>query len=238
MVRPRRNLVTVFMTLYRLNTLLALLAAVFIAGISSAAEPNKRGRITFTVISLSSLPYETLYYRNGKEFTPIELRKSQRSKPYALSSAEFIELYTDHDDPEQRYRLIGKAPLVTESSEMLYFLKEVGSNKKGRLPVGLFGLDDSEATFPDSSFRFINFINAPLLIEFDNERFGMKAGQSKISKLDLPADGGFTQFIVKDIEEKILGGTGLFSHAASREMVLIFPPKQGKKRLDIRYFSD
>lgn len=226
------------MNLYRPNTLLALLAAVFIAGTSSAAEPNKRGPITFTVISLSSLPYETLYYRNGKKFIPIEPRKSKRSKPYALSSAEFIELYTDHEDPEQRYRLIGKAPLITESREMLYFLKEVGSQKKGRLPVRLFGLDDSDLTFPDSSFRFINFINAPLLIEFDNERFGMKAGESKISKLDLPAAGEFTSFIVKDIEERTLGGTRLFSHAASREMVLIFPPKKGKKRLDIRYFSD
>ena len=226
------------MTLYRLNTLLALLAAFFIAGISSAEEPNKRGPITFTVISLSSLPYETLYYRNGKKFTPIELRKSKRSKPYALSSAEFIELYTDHEDPEQRYRLIGKASLITGTSQMLYFLKEAGSKKKGRLPVRLFGLDDSEATFPDSSFRFINFINAPLLIEFDHKRFGMKAGQSKISKLDLPAGGEFTSFIVKDIEERTLGGTRLFSHAASREMVLIFPPKKGKKRLYIRYFSD
>jgi len=50
--------------------------------------------------------------------------------------------------------------------------------------------------------------------------------------------GGFTPFIVKDIEERTLGGTRLFSHAASREMVLIFPPKKGQKRLDIRYFSD
>jgi hypothetical protein len=226
------------MTLYKLNTLLALIAAFFLIGTSSAEEPNQGGRITFTAISLSSLPYENLYYRNGKEFTQIELRKSKRSKSYTLSSAEFIELYTDHKDPEQRYRLIGKAPLITGSSEILYFLKEVGSNKTGGLPIALFGLDDSDSTFPNSSFRFINFINAPLLIEFDNERFGMKPGQSKISKLDLPAGGEFTSFIVRDIEENTLGGTRLFSHANSREMVLIFPAKKGKKRLDIRFFSD
>jgi hypothetical protein len=50
--------------------------------------------------------------------------------------------------------------------------------------------------------------------------------------------GGFTSFIVKDMEERTLGGTRLFSHATSREMVLVFPPKKGQKRLDIRYFSD
>jgi len=227
------------MTLYRSNTLLALLAAFFyFVGSSSAEEPSKRGGITFTVISLSNLPYENLYYRNGKKFTPIEVRKSKRSKPYPLSSAEFIELFTDHEDPELKYRLIGKASLITGTSQILYFLRENGSNKEGALPLGLFGVDDSEATFPDSSFRFINFINAPLLIEFDKKRFGMKPGQSKVQKLNLTEAGGFTPFIVKDIEEVILGGTRLFSHAASREMVLIFPPKKGKKRLDIRYFSD
>ena len=226
------------MTLYRLNTLLSLLAAIFLVGTSSAEEPNKRGHITFTVIPLSSLPYENLYYRNGQKLTPIEIRKSKRSKPYSLSSAEFIELFTDNEDPEQRYRLIGKAPLVTGTSQILYFLRKNGSKQEGALPLGLFGVDDSEATFPDSSFRFINFINAPLLIEFNEKRFGMKPYQSTVRQLNLPEAGSFTPFIVKDIQERILGGTRLFSHAASREMVLIFPPEKGKKRLDIRYFSD
>jgi hypothetical protein len=121
---------------------------------------------------------------------------------------------------------------------MLYFLRESGSNKEGTRPLGLFGIDDSEAAFPDSSFRFINFINAPLLLEFNKKRFGLKPGQSEVHRLNLTEAGSFTSFLVKDIQGKVLGGTRLFSHAASREMVLIFPPKQGKKRLDIRYFSD
>ena len=226
------------MTVYRLNTLLALLAAVFIVGISSAEEPNNRGRITFTAIPLSSLPYENLYYRNGKEFTPIEMRKGRRSKPCTLSSAEFLELYTDHEDPALKYQLIGKVPLLTGTSNILYFLRKNGSNQAGVLPLGLYGIDDSEATFPDSSFRFINFINAPLVVEFNKKRFDMKPGQSAVRKLNLPEAGAFTPFIVRDINGNTLGGTRLFSHASNREMVLIFPPKQGKKRLDIRYFSD
>jgi hypothetical protein len=227
------------MTLYRSNVLLALLAAfTFFSGISSAEEPSKRGGVSFTVLPLSSLPYENLYYRNGKTITPIEIRKGKRSMSYPLSSAEFIELFTDHEDPELRYRLIGKAPLLTGTSRILYFLRETGSNKEGARPLGLFGIDDSKATFPDSSFRFINFINAPLSIEFNKKQFDMKPGQSKVHKLNLTEAGSFTPFIVKDMEERTLGGTRLFSHAASREMVLIFPAKKGKKRLDIRYFSD
>jgi hypothetical protein len=66
----------------------------------------------------------------------------------------------------------------------------------------------------------------------------MKPGASMVRKLNLTEAGSFTPFLVKDGEGKVLGGTRLFSHAASRKMVLIFPPKKGQKRLDIRYFSD
>jgi hypothetical protein len=219
-------------------SLLTLLCAITFVSDASAQAKVQRGRVTFTMIAVADLPYENLYYRDGQKVIPIELRKGRRSEPYTLSSAEFIELLTDHEDPELRYRLIGKAPLVTGTSQMLYFLKEKGSIQPNAVPVGMFGIDDSEGTFPDSSYRFINFINAPLSIEFNKEPFEMKPGQSVVRKLNLTEAGSFTPFLVKDLQGKVLGGTRLFSHAASRKMVLIFPPKQGAKRLDIRYFSD
>jgi hypothetical protein len=219
-------------------SLLTLLCAITFVSDASAQAGGQRGRVTFTVIAVADLPYENLYYRDGPKVTPIELREGRRSEPYTLSSAEFIELLTDHEDPELRYRLIGKAPLVTGTSQMLYFLKEKGSIQPNAVPVGMFGIDDSEGTFPDSSYRFINFINAPLSIEFNKEPFDMKSGQSVVRKLNLTEAGSFTPFLVKDLQGKVLGGTRLFSHAASRVMVLIFPPKEGAKRLDIRYFSD
>ena len=136
---------------------------------ASAQAEVQRGRVTFTMIAVADLPYENLYYRDGQKVTLIELRKGRRSEPYTLSSAEFIELLTDHEDPGLRYRLIGKAPLVTGTSQMLYFLKKKGSIQPKSVPVGMFGIDDSEDTFPGSSYRFINFINAPLSIEFNKE---------------------------------------------------------------------
>ena len=60
------------------------------------------------------------------------------------------------------------------------------------------------------------------MVRFDNEQFRMEPGQTKISKLDLPAGGDFTPFTIEDIEGKKLAGTQLFSHARGREMVLIF----------------
>lgn len=222
------------------SMLLALFAALFcFLGISSAVAQSQRSTVRFTIIALSELPDKHLYYRDGMGFVEIEIKNGKRSNPYSLASAQFLEIYTDHEDPEQRYRLIGKARLVAGTSRMLYFLRENSSIiKEGTLPLGLFGVDDSHATFPDGSFQFINFINAPLVIEFNKKRFDMKPGQSAVRKLNLPEAGAFIPFIVKDSQERILGGTRLFSHAANREMVLIFPPKQGKKRLDIRYFSD
>ena len=211
------------------------LGSVASAQSQSSAASDKR---TFSLIALSELPYKNLYYRSSKGFVPIELRKRRRSDAYPLSAVEFLELYTDHSDPEQQYRLIGQGKLVKQSKRMLFFLKNIGGQHRGRLPVLVLGLDDSHNTFPNSSFRFINFISKPLVIEFNRERFQMQPGESKISKLDLPAGGDFTPFVVKDTEGKRLAGTRLFSHAKGREMVLLFPPKEGKKRLNIEFFSD
>jgi hypothetical protein len=222
----------------RLLQALLCVALLFHLTLANGQQPAPHSGGKFTLIGISKLPYRTLYYRNGGEFIPVELEEGRRSSAYSIAAAEFLELYTDHADPEEKYQLIGKAPLIAGAREMLYFLKHLGSGNKRGLPVALFGLDDSLEKFPHSSYRFINFMNQPLLLEFDNERFGMRAGESKISKLDLPAEGAFTSFRVRNIEKKRLAGTRLFSSADSREMVLIFPSKPGKRRLDIRYFSD
>ena len=229
---------TKYPTQARLLQALLCVAFLFHLTLANGQQPAPHSGGKFTLIGISKLPYDTLYYRNGGEFNRVELREERRSVSYAIKAAEFLELYTDSTDSEEKYRLIGKAPLVAGAREMLYFLKHRGADNPRGLPVALFGLDDSLEKFPHSSFRFINFINAPLLLEFDNERFGMRAGESKISKLDLPAEGAFTSFRVRNIEKKRLAGTRLFSSADSREMVLIFPSKPGKRRLDIRYFSD
>ena len=81
-------------------------------------------------------------------------------------------------------------------------------------------------------------IRVPLVIEFNKKRFRVKPGKPTVKKLNLSKAGGFTPFVVRDTKGKVLGGTRLFSHATNRKMVLIFPPKKGKKRMDIRYFSD
>lgn len=222
----------------KINMLLAVLSALFLCGIVNAEEQKKPGGITFTGIALSTLPYEDIFYRNGKEFVKLELRNGRRSNPYSLSKAEALELFIKTTDPEKPYQLIAKAALVPNTRKMLYFIAETRSTNPGGLPLGLFGIDDSDSAFPDGSFRFINFFKVPLGIEFNKKRFIAQPGRSAVHRLNLPKEGAFTPFIVKDKKGKVLGGTRLFSHAANREMVLIFPPKKGKKRLDIRYFSD
>jgi hypothetical protein len=229
------------MTSIRSHLLLALFAFIAFVATSSGQEkpekPKKTGA-SFTAIALSTLPYEHLYYRNGREFIEIEWRNGRKTRPYSLSKAKALEVYIDHNDPKKPYLLVGQAALVPGTQKMLYFFGERGKQREGQLPLSSYGIDDSESAFPDGSFRFINFIRVPLEIEFTKKRFLVKPGKPTVKKLNLSKAGAFTPFVVSDTEGKVLGGTRLFSHATSRKMVLIFPPKKGKKRLDIRYFSD
>ena len=234
------------MTSIRPRLLLALFASMIFASTSSAQEEEEQKEVmgpAFTAIALGRLPYEKIYYRKGEELISIELFRNSRSDPYSLDrSSEYLELYTDHQDTEQdaenEYKLIGKAPLVQGTKKMLYFLRSQSVGKEGALAVALFGIDDSQEKFPKSSYRFINFVNAPLVIDFNRKRFLVKPGKPTVKKLNLSKAGAFTPFVVRSSKGKILSGTRLFSDAGSREMVLIFPPKKDSKRMDIRFFSD
>ena len=228
-------------------TLLACLAVLISGSFTCAQEPTESSDSgeakpytgkAFSAIALSKIPYENLYYRNGTKFIEIIWKNSRRSDPYPLSEAEALELFIEHDDPEQPYRLVGKASLVANTQKMLYFVGLNGSKQEGQLPLKLYGIDDSQTVFPDSSYRFINFAPVPLVVDFNKKRFALKPGQPKVQKVSLSEAGEFTPFVVRTSKGKVLGGTRLFSHATNREMVLIFPPKKGSKRMDIRYFSD
>ncbi len=221
--------------------LLAVITFLGFISTSAAQEPQNNAPPkgdTFTVIALSAIPYETIYYRKGEEFIPIELRNGMRSTPYGLAQTEFLELFIEHNDEENPYKLVGKAPLVKGTDKMLFFIGTRNATDEEVLPLALYGLDDSRSAFPNGSFRFINFISTPLVIDFHKKRFLVKPGTPVLQQLKLTQGGSFTPFVVRDTKGKILGGTRLFSHATNREMVLIFPPKKGSKRMDIRFFSD
>jgi hypothetical protein len=206
-----------FMTLLRPTLLLACLTLLISGSFTCAQEPTESSDSgeakpytgkAFTAIALSEIPYENLYYRNGTKFIEIT------------------------------YLLVGKASLVAGTKKMLYFVGQNGSDKEGQLPLKLYGIDDSQTVFPDSSYQFINFAPVPLVVDFNKKRFALKPGQPKVQKVRLSEGGEFTPFVVRTSKGKVLGGTRLFSHVANREMVLIFPPKKGKDRMDIRFFSD
>lgn len=232
------------MTLLRSTLLLTCLAVLLSGGGTCAqeftdGEDSKAHRgMAFTAIALSKIPYAKLYYRNGDKFIEIKWKNGSRSEPFPLSKTKHLEVFIEHDDPKRPYLMVGKAPLVPNTRKMLYFFAENASEKEKSLPVSLYGIDDSETIFPRSSYRFINFANVPLMVDFNNKRFALKPGLPEVQKVSLPQAGEFTPFVVRTGKGKVLGGTRLFSHATNREMVLIFPPKKGKDRLDIRYFSD
>ena len=72
-----------------------------------AQEEDKEMRVSFTAIALTEIPYEKVYYRNGEEFIEIQWRNGMRTLPYSLSKAKAFEVYIDHDDPENPYKLVG-----------------------------------------------------------------------------------------------------------------------------------
>lgn len=207
---------------------LFLLCLLSLCCLSAQAENHK-----FTLVALSSLPYEKIYYKKGEKMEEIQLRNSRRSDSYVFRGEGPLQLFID--DSEQKFKLVGQAKPVVGANQVLYFLR---ASLQAKLPISIFGIDDSRSQFSAGSYRFINFINQNLTIEFDKKKFNLRPRASQVQRVNLSKEGSFTPFIVRDAQGKLLGGTRLFSHASNREMVVILPPKEGKRRLDIRYFSD
>ena len=215
-----------------------ILSSFLFAERTSAQVKKKTAGVSFSAIALSNIPEESLYVRDGKKFLPLEVGKSKRSIPYKFIHAKSFEIYTENDDPEIPYKLVGEAPFKAGAKVMLYFLRQADPKDTDTLPITVFGVDDSSSKFPKSSFRFINFTKIPLVVEFNKKKVLMQPHDTEIAKLTMNKAGAWMPFIVKNRQGKIFGGTRLFSHSENREMVLIFPPKKGSKRLDIRFFSD
>ena len=208
----------------------------FLLFLPSMVSAQGEGNISLSFITLNEITVSPLYIKTGKKMEPLLLRNNRKSLPHKVSGLSALQLFTDNPSREKDappYFLLGEAKLVSGTSTMLYFLRETPEKK-----IQAFGIDDSRSKFPKSSYRFINFINAPIVVEFNKKKIGLKPRQDKVMKLNLSEKGEFTPFIVYDKDGELLGGSRLFSHANNREMVLFFPPKKGKKRLDLRFFSD
>jgi hypothetical protein len=188
----------------------------------------------FSCVVWKKLPYPTVFFRQADKFLPLELLPRQRSKIYKLRGQN-LELFIEKKQPDAKpgYQLVGKAPLPTGTKQMLFLIREAG--KGAKLPLSVFGMDDSLTAFPVGSFRFFNFTKFAIQVEFGGKTNKLNPKAAKVVTPDIPKLGGFLPFYIKDLNGNIGFQTRLFGQPRGRKIVFIVPPVKESENVSVLF---
>lgn len=200
------------------------------------AKTKARG-VLFTCVSWDQLSLEELYYREGREYHPLEVIPYKRSKSYRVKGMPALELYIKATDAKGRlsYELVGQSPLLPNTRRMLFFMVE--SPDTSELPLRVVGMDDSVKAFPRGAFRFFNMSNAALTIGFGDQIEPIPAKSTRMLEPEIKDNGSFIPFVVADEDGAKVYETRLIGQSTGRKMVFIMPPTESNKRVTVKFIS-
>ena len=180
------------------------------------------------------LPIAAIFYRDGKNYLPLEFSPGSRSQFYPLKDGNALELFekVTAADGAFTYKLVGKAPLVAGARQMLFLVAYVPNNAE--LPLRLYGVNDALDVFPPGTFRFFNFSNAELQVKFAGQATRLPAGEMSLVKSNVPENGGFIPFLIGGPKGEVVFETRLFSQPTGRDMVFIGAPSQPGGRVLVK----
>lgn len=216
-------------------TIAAILWTIFpaLAGAQASDAPSS---MKFSCVVWKDLPYPGIFYRQKDKFLPLTLTARQRSETYPLEGQEALELYIvakDRPNGQPGHELVGKAALPQGSKQLLFMIQEAPDGAK--LPLRIFGMDDSLDAFPAGSFRFLNFTNLPLEVDFGGSSHKLPPEAVKVARPAIPELGGFLPFVVRDVAGNIGFQTRLFGQPRGRKMVMIVPPAKQAEKLSVLF---
>jgi hypothetical protein len=193
------------------------------------------GVIKFSCLAWEPLSIPELFYRDGKDYLPLELAPGNRSQLYPMKSGNTLELYVKVDGVST-YKLVGKAPWLAGARRMLFLVDPV-SNCSG-MPLRIFGVNDALDVFPPGTFRFLNFSNATLHVKFAGQVHKLPVGEITVVKSNVSERGGFIPFQMGDSNGKTIFETRLFSQPSGREMVFIGNPAEPEGLPRVKFVTE
>ncbi|WPJ96208.1 hypothetical protein SH580_00645 [Coraliomargarita algicola] len=216
-----------------------LLLVLFFARTEMSAQTAKEkpSVVNFTCVSWDKLSYDELYYRQGKEYIPLEVIPYRRSTAYKVKGMSHLELFIKGVDAKGKpnYQLVGQAAMLPDTRRMLFFLVERPDQPE--MPIQIVGMDDSLKAFPRGAFRFFNMSNAALTIGFGDQIELIPARATRMLEPEIEANGSFIPFIVANDENEKIYETRLIGQTTGRMMVFIMPPTASYDRVSVKFIS-
>jgi hypothetical protein len=221
-----------------LQKLFASLIATCCVGEASAG-PEAAPSIEFTCAHVGALPYDELFFRQGKQAEALILRAMRRSLPRKLTAGTTFDVMIPETQPDgsQGFKVIGSAALPPGAKQVMFLLAAKANPQPGKKPIYIMALDDSPQEFPIGSFRFANATRVPLHVKFGSTGQVIASGGIIVIKPS-SAKEGFLPVIIAETTGKILFQTRFFWEPKVREFVMISPPSSPEAPLNLQFISE
>jgi len=207
--------------------LLLLLGTLLFLSNTQSLHAQEKGN-SFTCVTWDTLDYPEIFYRKGKEFIPLELKKGRRSEQYPLDPKGGFQLYIPKESPDGKseMELIGQSSYAASTKRTLFLIAKVKPGSE--LPLAIKGIEDSLATFPPGSFRCANFTREPFLISLGDVSKVLKPKDIEVYKAKMGPKGGLLSLLVKNKQGETIFGRRLFGQPRDRSFVFITPSQTCK----------
>lgn len=205
---------------------LFILSGVCLAQVGAADERHSTYKIS--CLYWEGKPSEVLYFREGEHFRSLEFKQAQRSKEFSLQGMAQFELYRKVAQPtpgKPPYALLSQCA-IPNASDILFVV--IPYERQGALLYHVHAMDDTLASFPRGSFRFVNYTTDNIQVKCGEKMQQIAPlGLWSLASID-SSTGGFVPFILGDSDGAIIYGTRIFGQPSGRELVFIIPPtKEG-----------
>lgn len=225
--------------MYNSRFLLLILVSFFLTTqlvFSQQIRGGKSSKTQLTFVTWDVIDLGDLYYYTGSKYEQIKLYRGQRSNKYSASGVSNLTLHTrDYDqDGQEIFPVVGKTTLLLGSREQLVFVFRKNSSE---LPLRLSTIDDGFDSFPQGSFRFVNLYGEALKIAFNKKIVDLPDKGIEALKSNVPQEGAMMPCVIADLKGNVVFDTRLLAQQNGRDMVFLFPPREGSNRALAKFLS-
>lgn len=186
--------------------------------------------LEFTAIEYgASNSSEPIFYHDGKEYKEIKLRNQRRSLTCRAELGEDRVLRMFSKNPSQEpnaipYLVIGSVTVDSGYERVLLLINRIGNDGANQLRLRL--IEESVASFPRGSYRFINLSGRKIGILFGEEKVLIEDDEMKTLKANPKNDEG------NYVQVQLVGQTGYLYQSTwyigrfSRELVFLLPDEE------------
>ena len=214
-----------------------LLCFLMVATISASEEETPESTsIEFSCISWQALGGQAVYFQDGENYVPLDLKRGRRSHRVKATQADTLRLFVRGGEAGSEYAELASLGLPESEGSLLLLLNK---ERNGEVRDALVDLvPDPAEQFPRGGVVFTNLSDDVLEVLLADEVLSVRPAESVETAKSIPDAGGFIPLQLKDASGQMVLETRIYGQPAKCKMVFIYPPKIDGHKYSVKFITE